>query len=94
MSLIRSRPRLHIQCNGPRKKENFIDNNQPNLGNLSPDLQPNTPPEFPQKTGGQSTKQNVYKIGRYLLLNQLEGEIYKSVNCQTKEECICKVSIL
>lgn len=91
MSLIRSRPRLHIQCNGPRKKENFIDNNQPNLGNLSPDLQPSTPPEFPQKTGGQSSKQNVYKIGRYLLLNQLEGEIYKSVNCQTKEECICKV---
>jgi hypothetical protein len=60
-------------------------------GNLSPDLQPSSPqPKFPEKY----TPHNVSKIGRYLLLEQIEGDSYKAVNWQNNEEYICKVAMM
>ncbi|KAK3087000.1 hypothetical protein FSP39_000216 [Pinctada imbricata] len=85
MNTASRRPRLYIPSHGPRKKDELLDN-QSNLGSLTPDLQP-AKPDFPQKF----EEQNVFKIGRYLLLDQLEGETFKAVNWQTKEESICKV---
>lgn len=89
MSVTRSRPRLQIPSHGPRKKTDQFDisfNLVP--GNLSPDLQPSSPqPKFPEKY----STQNVSKIGRYLLLGQIEGDAYKAVNWQNNEEYICKV---
>lgn len=90
MSLTENRPRLTIPSHGPRKKDTF--DSHPNLGVqgvLSPDLQP-TPPQFPQKYG----QSNVSKIGKYLILDQIEGDIYKAVNWQNKDEYICKVGII
>jgi hypothetical protein len=91
MSFTRSRPRLHIPSHGPRKKTelDFSFNLVP--GNLSPDLQPSSPqPKFPEKY----TPHNVSKIGRYLLLEQIEGDSYKAVNWQNNEEYICKVAMI
>lgn len=84
MSITRQRPRLNIPSHGHKKETE----DPPNLGqtNLSPDLQP-VAPSFPPKYG----QNGVSKVGRYFLLDQIEGEIYKAVNTQTKEECICKV---
>ena len=98
MSLTRSRPRLHIPSHGPRKKRdrldfsfNLVPGNHGKSGNLSPDLQPSSPPpKFPEKY----SPHNVSKIGRYLLLEQFEGETYKAVNWQNNEEYICKVNMI
>lgn len=88
MSFTRPRPRLHIPSHGPRKKTELDVSFNLVPGNLSPDLQPSSPlPKFPEKY----SPQNVSKIGRYLLLGQLEGETYKAVNWQNNEEYICKV---
>lgn len=86
MSLPRQRPRPLIVSHGPRKKFHNYDT-QPNVGNLSPDLQPTSPPVF-QKP---SSSQDVFKIGKYLLVEQNEGnDIYKAVDLSTGEESTCK----
>lgn len=91
MSFTRSRPRLHIPSHGPRKKTELDLSFNLVPGNLSPDLQPSSPqPKFPEKY----TPHNVSKIGRYLLLEQIEGESYKAVNWQNNEEYICKVTMI
>jgi len=56
----------------------------PVSGSLSPELQPNTPPVLPNK-------QDVYKIGKYLLVEQLDSNIYKAIDIHTTQEKICKV---
>ncbi|XP_041360812.1 tribbles homolog 2-like [Gigantopelta aegis] len=85
MSLTRPRPRPIVVSHGPRKKVDFEP--LPNVGNLSPDLQPNTPPVFQRPTS-----QNVLKIGKYLLFDHPEGsEVYSAVNSITGENCVCKV---
>ncbi|XP_067665296.1 tribbles homolog 2-like [Haliotis asinina] len=85
MSFSRQRPRPLIVSHGPRKKFNNFES-QPNVGNLSPDLQPNTPPVFQKQSS-----QNVFKIGKYLLVEQSDGnEIYKAVNLTTGDESVCK----
>ena len=58
----------------------------PVSGSLSPELQPNTPPVIP------SGQQSVYKIGKYLLVEQLDSNIYKAVDIHTNQDKICKVS--
>jgi hypothetical protein len=89
MSLIRTRPRpLQIQ-NGPRK---HVDFEPPPCvaGNLSPDLQPNSPPVFPT-----NDCQHVLQIGKYLLQRQLEANnLYKAINVDNRGEYLCKVSSL
>ncbi|KAK6186972.1 hypothetical protein SNE40_006227 [Patella caerulea] len=100
MSLIRQRPSRQLIVNnpainnGPRKKNLETEPLAPfkgsNPGNLSPDLQPNTPPVFPKNC---SQDQDVLKIGKYLLYNQTtdSSEVYNAVNSQTHEEFVCKV---
>jgi len=57
------------------------------LGNLTPDLQPTSPPSFP--------KCGLFPpctVGRYILLNQLdERPLYKCVNIDTQQEFNCKI---
>lgn len=61
----------------------------PQTGNLTPDLQPTSPPSFIKKGGLRPCT-----IGRYILLDQLdERPLYKCVNIDTQEELHCKVSI-
>lgn len=59
-------------------------------GSLSPDLQPNTPPTFPQSADPQ-----VARIGRYILLDRVDAlpnlHIYKAIHCDTQERFTCKV---
>ena len=88
MSVTRPRPRPIVVSHGPRKKVDFEP--LPNVGNLSPDLQPNTPPVFQRPTS-----QNVLKIGKYLLFDHPEGnDVYSAVNSITGEKYVCKVSAL
>jgi len=59
----------------------------PTGGALSPDLQPSSPPSFLKKEHGPACT-----IGKYILLNQLEGSsLYKAVNKETQEELACKI---
>lgn len=87
MNITRVRPRLQIPKHGHQKKEDLFDNPKPNLNSvLSPDVQL-PPPDFPKKPDAQKAS----KIGRYILLDQQEGETFKAINWQTYEEYICKV---
>lgn len=74
-----------------RKHAELIHDTSPLLGgSLSPDLQPNTPPTFPQPVC-----QDCFKIGKYLLVQPLDKvgstQIYKAFHCDTEEEFICKI---
>ena len=88
------RPRLRPLYIPPRKDADFEQS--PDLkskgGHLSPDLQPNTPPTFPDHES-----QKVTQIGLYLLLEQLDTNgnipVFKAVHKETQEQFICKVSI-
>ena len=59
-------------------------------GTLSPDLQPNTPPTFPQHDSVQ-----VSKIGKYLLLDGLDMtgsiQMFHAVHTENEQEFVCKV---
>lgn len=52
----------------------------------SPELQPNTPPVI------NKNHDRVLQIGKYLLVEQVDNNVYKAVNMHTSEEKICKVS--
>lgn len=84
MNLGRTRPRLQIS-NGPRKKD-VVEKTIHNLGGtLSPDLQPSQP------VFTKPEQYNVLKIGKYLLLDRIEGETFRAVHYQTREESVCKI---
>lgn len=87
MSSTRPRPRLVINHNGPRKNFCEFDPGSPNVGNLSPDLQPSSPPEYiPQQHS------HVCQIGKYFLINQADGNsTFKAINRENGEEFKCKV---
>lgn len=86
MSLVRTRPRLHINSHGPKRHD--VDISDKDFGGcLTPDLQPSVP-LFPTKS--QNSCEPVYKIGKYLL-EHVEAETYKAYDCQTREEKVCKV---
>lgn len=90
MSLVRQRPRLHLQSHGPKQRRvQKLDRDlAPSGGCLTPEIQL-TKPQFPTKPDSHCT---VYKIGKYLL-EHLDGETYKATDCTTGEEKICKVRI-
>lgn len=90
--LSSGRPRLRPLYIPQRKHAEFEQ--PPNLkskgGHLSPDLQPSTPPTFPDHES-----QKVSSIGNYLLLEQLDTNghipVFKAVHCETQEHFVCKV---
>ncbi|KAI8764393.1 tribbles 3, partial [Biomphalaria glabrata] len=63
MNRQRSRPRLQIS-HGPKKKVEYEQ--PPDLGNLSPDLQPCSPPTFFTQEDGIS-QNPFYQIGKYIV---------------------------
>ncbi|XP_074656078.1 tribbles homolog 2-like [Tubulanus polymorphus] len=93
MNIPRPRPRPLVipspQQNGPHhRKQVETDQQSANFGNLSPDLQPNSPPAFPVEDPART----VLKIGRYLLQKQYDGtNSYTAVNIETQLEYVCKV---
>ena len=86
-----SRPRLLIS-HGPKKKTDF--ESPPNLGgNLSPDLQPCSPPSFCVSEDVVPNQEQYLKIGKYVI-RQVNPS---SVNCMAVDQCtgdeyLCKVS--
>jgi hypothetical protein len=72
-----------------------------NTGNLSPDLQPATPPTYPIPSPpsllehGETIPQ-AYKIGNYILSQQIDSvgdiRVYRAFHCDTRDEYVCKVS--
>lgn len=59
----------------------------PLSGSFSPDLQPNTPPVIDRRND------RVLQIGKYLLVAQLDNNVYKAVDIHTNQEKVCKVSL-
>lgn len=55
-------------------------------GTLSPCLQPVTPPVI------DGRNDCVLQIGKYLLVSQLDDNVYKAVDIHTNQEKVCKVS--
>ena len=90
-SMNSHRPRLRPLCIQERKNADFEQPSNLKGGHLSPDLQPNTPPSFPDDAGGSAISQ----VGNYLLLDRLDSigsvQVHKCFNCDTREEFICKV---
>ncbi|XP_076457251.1 tribbles homolog 2-like [Babylonia areolata] len=87
MSCIESTPRLFIS-HGPKKK--FPDA-EPNLGNLSPDVQSDT---LPPLTSAEP-EDECLKLGKYVLFRQHDklklDTVYQAVDTTTCEEFTCKV---
>ncbi|CAN8026689.1 unnamed protein product [Ixodes persulcatus] len=83
---------VDIQAAQEKRQQNFDkvpDGVCATAGNLSPNLQPATPPVFPCNREPFAAS---LVGGRYILLEQLEGSaMYRSVNVHTHEEFSCKV---
>ena len=89
MSCIGNRPRLFIS-HGAKKK--IIQDPEPNLGNLTPDVQSDTLPTF---TSSDSKKDDFLKLGKYVLFRQSEkSDAYLAIDTTTQEELTCKVCVL
>ncbi|KAL8568615.1 hypothetical protein ACOMHN_032271 [Nucella lapillus] len=86
MSLTGSRPRLLIS-HGPKKK--IHPEPDPHLGNLTPDVQTDTVPSF---TSNDPKKEDVFKLGKYILFKQNEKlDTYQAIDSTTQEDLTCKV---
>jgi len=98
-------PRLSVVIPDNRKHDplDYEQTASPgNGGNLSPDLQPATPPTYPIANSplleGHPLVESVpqaYKIGNYILSQQTDTvgdiRIYRAYHCDTREEYVCKV---
>lgn len=85
-----SRPRLLIS-HGPKKKTEF--ESPPNLGgNLSPDLQPCSPPSFCVSEDVLPLQEQYLKIGKYVIHQaNPSSENCTAVDQSTGDEYLCKV---
>ncbi|XP_076361728.1 tribbles homolog 2-like [Tachypleus tridentatus] len=88
MNLTR-RPSLNLHTARQKEEQNSDKNTESWVGgSLSPNLQPPTPPVYPDTNEPFTT----CRIGYYLLLGQQEGStFYRCIHIQTQEEFICKV---
>lgn len=84
MSYTGNRPTLVIS-HGPKKK--IIQDQEPNLGNLTPDVQSNSLPSF---TSSSTEKEAFLKLGKYVLFGQNAKDTYLAIDTTTQEELICK----
>lgn len=88
MSCMGNRPRLFIS-HGPKKK--ILPDPEPNLGNLSPDVQSDTLPSFARP---ESKTEDCLKVGKYVLFRESEkSDAYLAIDTTTQEELTCKVCI-
>ena len=94
-SLHRGRARLSVHI--PDRKH--VDFEQPphlSGGNLSPDLQPATPPTYPTSASSQEALLPVTEIGNYVLIQQTDCvgdiQVFRAFHCDSHEEFVCKVS--
>ncbi|XP_055871804.1 tribbles homolog 2-like [Biomphalaria glabrata] len=88
MNRQRSRPRLQIS-HGPKKKVEYEQ--PPDLGNLSPDLQPCSPPTFFTQEDGIS-QNPFYQIGKYIVRQtNPSNECCTAVDRINGTEFTCKV---
>ncbi|KAK7091356.1 tribbles homolog 2-like [Littorina saxatilis] len=86
MSCMGNRPRLFIS-HGPKKK--ILPDPEPNLGNLSPDVQSDTLPSFARP---ESKTEDCLKVGKYVLFRESEkSDAYLAIDTTTQEELTCKV---
>ncbi|GIY49724.1 tribbles homolog 2 [Caerostris darwini] len=85
--IAKSNLRLDIRDVG--EKQTDFEKTAVGLGNLSPNLQPATPPTFPNSKEPLTAT----KIGdKYLLLNRLEGGILRRcIHIESQQEYVCKV---
>lgn len=94
MNRIISRPRLIIS-HGPKKKEDFDP--PPNLGTLSPDLQPCSPLPFYANENGVDVVNNVGKreyltVGKYIIRQTVSpNDFGTAIDKNTGIEYLCKV---
>lgn len=87
MSCIGDRPRVFIS-HGPKKK--IIPDPEPNLGNLTPDVQSDTVPSFTSS----DSKKDFLKLGKYVLFRIRQNEksdAYLAIDTTSQEELTCKV---
>ncbi|CAG5131958.1 unnamed protein product [Candidula unifasciata] len=83
------RPRLQIS-HGPKKKEEYEQ--PPNLGTLSPDLQPCSPPTFCTTESGEASPEQFLQIGKYIIRQKSPSvENCTAVDKTTGLEYVCKV---
>ncbi|CAL1534745.1 unnamed protein product [Lymnaea stagnalis] len=88
MNRQRSRPRLQIS-HGPKKKVEY--EHPPDLGNLSPDLQPCSPPTFCTPEDG-AVQEQFLVIGKYVIHQSNPSvECCTAIDKTTGQEFICKV---
>ena len=90
MNRQRQRPRLHIS-HGPKKKVEYEQ--PPNLGCLSPDLQPCSPPTFCHESESGASNEKYIHIGKYVV-HQVSAsqDTCTAVDTATGDEYKCKVS--
>lgn len=84
------RPRLQIS-HGPKKKVEYEQ--PPNLGTLSPDLQPCSPPTFcTPDSGVEASPEQFLQIGKYIIRQISPSvETCTAVDKTTGVEYLCKV---
>lgn len=83
MNIQRSTP-IQIQRHEPFK---FASYNAPPDLTLSPNLQANSPPQF----NDDDSTDVISKIGRYILVEKLEKNHFKSIDTLTQDVFLCKV---
>ena len=90
MNRQRQRPRLHIS-HGPKKKVEYEQ--PPNLGCLSPDLQPCSPPTFCHESESGATNEKFIHVGKYVV-HQVSSsqDTCTAVDIASGDEYKCKVS--
>ena len=82
--------RLNLRDAGQKQQSNYEKTNSGG-GSLSPNLQPATPPTYPNnKEPLTATK----VADKYLLLNRVEGSnLRHCIHIQSQKEFVCKVNI-
>ncbi|XP_054709930.1 tribbles homolog 2-like [Uloborus diversus] len=84
--IVKTNLRLNLRDARHKQQTNFEKSGT--SGSLSPNLQPATPPSFPNKEPLTATK----IADKYLLLNRLEGStLRRCIHIQSQQEYVCKV---
>lgn len=84
--------RLNLRDAGQKQHSSFEKTSPSGGGSLSPNLQPATPPTFPNNKEPLSATKVADK---YLLLSHVEGSSLRHcIHIQSQKEFVCKVSFI